>query len=150
MTQVSQRCQYALRALFELAKRYGQGPTRSADVAGAQAIPVRFLEVILGQLRQGGFVVSRRGMEGGYILARDPAELSVGEVIRFVEGPLSPVQCAAGAGADNCPLYGRCAFMGMWEQARDAVAGVYDSTSFRGLLEAEAATAEANALSYCI
>ncbi len=150
MTQISQRCQYALRAVFELAKRYGEGPTRIADVAEAQAIPVRFLEVILGQLRQAGFVASRRGAEGGYVLVREPGTLTAGEVIRFIEGPLSPVDCGTDTGRESCPLYGRCAFMDMWERAGVAVADVYDSTSFRNLLEAEASAAGARALSYCI
>lgn len=57
---VSQKCQYALRAVFELAKRRGEGPTTVADIAKAQAIPAKFLELILGQLRQGGFTESRR------------------------------------------------------------------------------------------
>jgi len=96
-------------------------------------------------------VTSRRGLEGGYLLARAPGSLTVGEVIRFVEGSLGPVDCIAAApGQADCPLYGRCAFMGMWERARDAVAEVYDSTTFQDLLEADAAAAGAEAANYCI
>ena len=62
---VSQKCQYALRAVFELAKQYGKGPTKILHIAELQAIPVRFLEVILVQLKRGGFVDSQRGKEGG-------------------------------------------------------------------------------------
>ncbi len=82
---VSQKCQYALRAIFELAKRTGQGPVKIAEIAEAQAIPVRFLEVILSQLKQGRFAVSQRGSEGGYQLARPPQELTVGEITRVAE-----------------------------------------------------------------
>lgn len=81
---ISHRCQYALRAIFELAKRSNQGPVKIAQIAEVQAIPVRFLEVILSQLKQGRFVASRRGNRGGYILAYSPAELTVGAVIRFM------------------------------------------------------------------
>ena len=77
---ISQKCQYALRAVFELAKHYGQGPVKIADIAKAQAIPLRFLEVILSQLRQGGFAGSRRGNEGGYLLVRSPREFATGHI----------------------------------------------------------------------
>ena len=149
MAGVSQKCQYGLRALLELAKRYGEGFVKVGEIARAQAIPVRFLTVILAELRQGEFVVSRRVAEGGYRLARSPESLTVGEAIRFIEGPMAPVECLAAGRGKTCPLRERCAFMGMWRRARDAVAHVYDSTSFRDLLEAEAA-AGAYVPSYCI
>lgn len=146
---VSQKCQYALRALFELAKRSRSRPTTVGDVAKAQAIPARFLESILGQLKQGGFVVSRRGARGGFFLAVEPSELSVGDIIRFVDGPVAPVKCIAGGKAE-CELYGRCAFMGMWDRARGALTEVYDTTKFSDLIEAEQAIDGENASSYCI
>jgi Rrf2 family cysteine metabolism transcriptional repressor len=135
--QISQKCQYAVRAVFELAKHYGEGPVRIADVAGAQAIPPRFLEVILAELKQGRFVESRRGREGGYLLARSPGDISVGQVVRFVEGPIAPVGCLVEDGGQGCSLHGRCVFDGLWRRAQEAMAGVYDSTSFQDLLEEE-------------
>jgi Rrf2 family cysteine metabolism transcriptional repressor len=134
---VSQKCQYALRAVFELSKHYGKGPLKIADIAEEQAIPVRFLEVILSQLKQGGFVESRRGREGGYLLSRAPGRLAVGDLIRFVEGPIGPVSCVAGSPTDKCPLHGGCVFLSMWERARRAVADVYDSTTFKDLIDEE-------------
>lgn len=126
---------YALRAVFELAKRWNAGPTKAGEIAEAQAIPARFLEVILGELKHGGFVESRRGKEGGYMLSRPPGGLAVGQIIRFVGGSLSPVSCMAGSPKDRCRLYGDCAFLSMWERAREAVAGVYDSTTFQDLVD---------------
>ena len=134
---LSQKCQYALRASFHLAKHYGLGPVRIAEIAEAQAIPKRFLEVILSQLKQGGFVVSHRGNEGGYELDRDPSGLTVGEVIRFVEGPIGPVGCMASDSKSGCPLRGACVFLPMWEKVRNRVEGVYDNTTFRDLVEKE-------------
>ncbi len=134
---LSQKCQYALRASFHLAKCYGRGPVRVAEIAAAQAIPRRFLEVILGQLRQGGFVASHRGNEGGYTLGRDPSGLTVGEIIRFVEGPIGPVGCMAGDAKEGCPLRGKCVFRPMWERVRDRVEDVYDTTTLQGLVEKE-------------
>ena len=135
---VSQKCQYAVRAVFELSKRHGAGPVRIADVAEAQAIPVRFLEVILNQLKQGGFVLSQRGARGGYVLARPPEELTVGDIIRFIEGPLGPVECAMGGSRTACPLHDDCVFLPMWEKVRDAISGVYDETTFQSLVEQDA------------
>ena len=147
---LSQKCQYALRAIFELSKRDGSGPVKIGDVAKAQAIPVRFLEVILTQLRQAGYTTSRRGARGGYQMVRDPKELTVGEVIRFVDGPLSPVKCLAGPEAADCPLRGDCAFMGLWRRAQTAVAGVYDATTFQDLLDEEQTAKKDYVASYCI
>ncbi len=147
---ISQKCQYAVRATFELAKRFGQGPVRIADVAEAQAIPPRFLEVILNQLKQGGFVISHRGSRGGYILSRSPGELRVGDIIRFVEGPFGPVVCAMGTNQNECPLYGDCVFLPMWERVRSAVSGVYDDTTFQSLVEQDARRAGEYVACYAI
>ena len=147
---LSQKCQYGLRAIFELARKHGSGPTTIADVAAAQAIPPRFLELILGQLRQGGFVESRRGIQGGYLLAGSPDSLSVGQIIRFIDGPIGPVRCVTDPRNSDCPLHGDCVFMGMWERARDAVAQVYDTTTFQDLLDEDRAAHEKYVPGYCI
>ena len=102
---LSQKSQYAVRAVFELAKRHGSGPVKAAQVADAQYIPVRFLENILGQLRLAGIIESARGKEGGYRLSRAPRDVSVGEVIRLVQGPVSEIECAepaTGEAAARC------------------------------------------------
>lgn len=134
---VSQKCQYALRAIFELTKRAGEGPVKIGDIAQAQAIPQRFLEVILSQLKQGGFVESRRGAEGGYFLVRPGDGLTVGEIVRFVEGPMSLVDCVTAGGKAKCPMDGTCVFMPIWERVEDAVSEVYDNTTFQYLVEEE-------------
>ena len=147
---VSQKCQYALRATFELSKRSGDGPVKIAELASSQAIPNKFLELILCELKQGGFVESRRGRHGGYLLARRRNELTVGEIIRFIDGPVGPVRCVAGTQSDDCSLYGHCALIGMWSRAREAVTQVYDQTSFDDLVREERNSAEPQASTYCI
>jgi Rrf2 family protein len=147
---VSQKCQYAIRATFELAKRQGQGPVKISEIAEVQAIPVRFLEVILNQLRQGGFVQSRRGVEGGYYLIRQAEELTVGEIIQFIEGPIVPVACMTDKGSAKCSLHGSCVFIPMWERVAKAASDVYDKTSFQDLVNNANATNEASSLSYSI
>jgi Rrf2 family protein len=132
---VSQKCQYALRALFELALRRGAGPVKIAEIAEAQEIPVRFLEVILSELKGGGFVQSRRGAAGGYQLARPPRRITVGELIRFVDGPVGPVECLDREGPGGCAFEGDCAFLGLWRRAHDALSEVYDETTIEDLVE---------------
>lgn len=83
---VSVKGEYALQAIFDLASRPAREPVKIAEIARRQQIPQKFLELILASLKQGGFVESRRGAEGGYLLARRPDAISVGEVLRFVEG----------------------------------------------------------------
>lgn len=133
---VTQKTQYALRAIFELARRNGQGPAKIAEIAKAQAIPPRFLEVILSQLKQGGFVESQRGSLGGYWLARPANELTVGEIIQFIEGPFGPVECVNDqAKSSECPLHDDCVFLPMWAKVQEAVSQVYDNTTFQDLIE---------------
>ena len=149
MMQVSQKTQYALRAVFELARRHGCGPTRIGDIAERQAIPPRFLEGILNQLRQAGLLRSVRGSRGGYELALEPTEISVGDMMRIIEGPIGPTECLDEGEAD-CPLYGSCAFEPMWRRAAVALAAVYDGTTFADLLEEEERLRHMAPLNYVI
>ncbi|MET9521393.1 RrF2 family transcriptional regulator [Streptomyces coeruleorubidus] len=90
--RISARADYAVRAVVELAVRQGEGPVKAEAVAIAQDIPHKFLEGILGDLRRGGVVDSRRGGGGGYRLAREAAEITVADVIRAVDGPIVSVR----------------------------------------------------------
>jgi Rrf2 family protein len=134
--QLTQRCQYGLRALFELARHAESSPDPvlpAGDIAKAQAIPKRFLDGILLELRQAGFVDARRGKSGGFFLARPAADIRVGEVIRFYNGAMAPVDCRQGSG-EVCPLTGRCVFTSLWDQARAALEHVYDSVTLAELV----------------
>jgi Rrf2 family transcriptional regulator, cysteine metabolism repressor len=135
MMQVSQKTRYALRAMFELAKQAGQGPVKIGDIAARQAIPPRFLEGILNQLRQAGLLRSVRGARGGYELAAAPAEITVGDMIRVIEGTIAPTPCVDDDNPEDCPLFGDCIFLPLWKRAADALNEVYDGTSFQDLVE---------------
>jgi len=134
---VSQKCQYALRAVFELAKHSSSAPLKMAQIAKRQAIPLRFLEIILNELKRGGFIRAVRGKDGGCVLARAPQDLTVGEIMRYIEGPLAPVGCISEGSGDYCPLYGNCVFLPLWERAEKALAEVYDGTTFQDLIDQE-------------
>jgi Rrf2 family protein len=90
--RVSAKADYALRACVELAAAEGSGPVKGERIAQAQEVPLKFLENILGDVRQAGLVRSQRGADGGYWLARPAAEITLADVIRAVEGPLANVR----------------------------------------------------------
>jgi Rrf2 family protein len=150
MALVPQKCQYALRAVFELAAHYGRGPLKIAAIAEAQAVPQRFLEVILAQLKQGGFVESQRGSEGGYWLVQAPDRLTVGEVMTFMQGPVTVVACQSGGAPSRCPLQGECVFMPMWDKVAEAISAVYDHTTFQDLIDEKKRRTETWVPSYSI
>ena len=129
--------QYALRAIFELAKHQGRGPVKISEIAGIQSIPLRFLEVILSQLKGSGLVESKRGFYGGYFLTRSPDKISVGDVLRFMDKPSRADHCPACVSKRNCPFSGNCAFASMWNQVNDAIFQIYDDTSIQDLLNNE-------------
>ena len=137
MFPTPKRTQYALRAIFELAKHHGQGPVKVSDIAEAQAIPLRFLEVILNQLKGSGLVASKRGFHGGYSLTRKADRVSVGELVRYMQGEGDPTHCAACVTSSSCPHDSSCAFAPMWNQVKAAAFQVYDQTTIQDLLNNE-------------
>ncbi len=134
MLTPTKKGQYALRAVYELAKREGQGPTKISAIADAQAIPYRFLEVILHQLKGSGLVSSKRGFYGGYLLAKPPQEITVGDVLRYVHKDLALEQCVACVSEQICPFAGKCAFSSLWQKVKFAAFQIYDGTTLQDLL----------------
>ena len=122
---ISVKAEYALQAIFDLAAQRPGEPVRIADIARRQRIPQKFLELILAGLKQGGFVESRRGAEGGYLLARPADSITVGEVTRFVEGPHQ--------GKTRPRRKAETPFSDLWLQVDHAVAEIVDRTTFADL-----------------
>lgn len=122
---ISVKGDYALHAIFDLAQQRPGEPIKIADIAKRQKIPQKFLELILAGLKQGGFVESRRGAEGGYLLARSPEAITVGEVLRYVEGGKSAKPARKQSAAD--------AFAETWQRVDRAVSAVIDQTTFAEL-----------------
>jgi Rrf2 family protein len=146
--KVSKKCQYALKALFELAWRGNGEPVKTHSIAHAQSMSVRFTEIILNELKHGGFVESKRGSEGGYMLARDAKDVRVGEVIEYVQGPISFVAEARGNGDEA--LVGNEAFSQFWGEVNDAVSSVCGGRTFADLVELEKARRDRSVPNYCI
>jgi Rrf2 family protein len=123
---ISVKGEYALLAIFDLACQHSVEPVRIADIARRQKIPQKFLELILAGLKQSGFVESRRGAEGGYLLTRAADSLTIGEVLRAVEAP--PPTRGRPKRKTETP------FSDMWQQVDGAVSAILDKTTFADLV----------------
>jgi Rrf2 family transcriptional regulator, cysteine metabolism repressor len=120
--KISVKAEYALQAIFDLATQPPGEAIRIAEIARRQKIPQKFLELILSNLKQGGFVESRRGADGGYMLAKPASQLLVGDIIRHVDGPNERRTAAAG-------------FEDMWKRVDDAIEDILGQTNFQQLAE---------------
>ncbi len=147
--RISKKCQYALRAVFDLASRNAGEPIKIHDIARDQGISARFLEVILNDLKHGGFVESRRGNEGGYMLARRAEGLTVREIIEYIEGRISLAPDWPRNSADTAFL-GNEAFRELWQEVNNAICEVCDKTTFANLVEFERAKRDKYVLNYNI
>ncbi|MDD2421829.1 MAG: Rrf2 family transcriptional regulator [Heliobacteriaceae bacterium] len=125
--KLSTKGQYGVRAMYELAHSYGQGPVSLKTVADRQDISVYYLEQLIAVLRKAGLVNSIRGATGGYVLAREPAAITVGDIIRVLEGPVAPVDCVNDDLPDCCARAAQCITKQIWAQVRDAIEQVIDS-----------------------
>ena len=132
---VTQKNQYAIRAIYELACHKGDDPLKIADIAKAQAIPMRFLEVILAKMKRSGMVTSKRGYAGGYTLVRPPDQIKVVEVLQHMQDNSRPVRCTACEIKGNCPFDQNCVFLPMWQAVENAIAGVLSNTTIADLMD---------------
>jgi Rrf2 family protein len=137
---ISKKTKYALKALLYLARKYNQGPVLISALARDERIPKKFLELILLTLKNNGVLQSRKGKGGGYFLGKLPREISVGNVIRILDGPLAPVPCVsetAYAKCQECVDERTCGIRPVMKDVRDAIANILDKTSLGDMLERE-------------
>lgn len=126
---LSQRTRYAIRALLHLSDRFGKGPVQLTEIADAQNIPAKFLTVILSEMGRAGLVETQRGKDGGYWLARRPAEISYGDIIRLTRGSLALVPCASRLAYEpckNCVTQEHCRIHWVMLKVRDETAEILD------------------------
>jgi Rrf2 family protein len=132
MRQLSKRTQYSLRALYALTRKYGSGPMLITNLAHDEAIPKKFLEQILVSLKSAGFVASKKGKGGGYVLAQPPEKITIGSVIRAIEGPVAPLPCASETRfrkCDECVDIQTCGTRLVMRRVRDAMVAILDETT---------------------
>lgn len=135
--RLSTRGHYGLKAMYDLARYYGAGPVPLKTVAERQHISGHYLEQLIAVLRRGGLVKSVRGAQGGYILARPPDEIHVGDVIRILEGPIAPVECVSEIKTAECDQADHCITRTVWAKVRDSIAQVMDSISLADMCREE-------------
>jgi Rrf2 family protein len=134
--KISSKGDYALRAILALALRNGEKkPVRLPEIAEQNHIPIKFLEQIMIQLKGAGFVSSRRGRHGGYLLAKPPGEITLGEVIRLIDGSIAPVGCVSGCDYISCALETNCVLRDVFSDIRERIGEIVDRTTFGSLCE---------------
>lgn len=131
----STKARYGLRAMIELSLNYNQGPVSVKTIAESQDISEAYLEQIMSALTRRGLAKSIRGVQGGYLLARNPVKIKVGDIIRALEGPIVPVECVNKQDPIECDRYGRCVSRIVWEKVRDVVDEALDSLTLQDLNE---------------
>lgn len=128
--KLSKRGEYALRALLDLgiAREVGRPLVQASELAAQEQIPIKFLEQILLELREAGYVASVRGKFGGYRLARAPASIHIGDIVRLIDGPLAPIGCVSQSAYSrcSCPDEDHCGLRLIMLDVRNAISGILD------------------------
>jgi Rrf2 family transcriptional regulator, cysteine metabolism repressor len=133
MLKISTRGRYATRSMLELTLRNGKDPVRLRDLSRAQKIPLKYLGRLMTAMAAAGLVSSRRGQNGGYVLAKPASDIRVLDILLAVEGPIRPAPCVNDR--SRCRRNGACATSQVWTQVRDAVAGVLSGVTLEDLAE---------------
>jgi len=135
--KISTKGEYGIRALIELTQRYQQGYVQSSDIATTRNIPENYLYQLLITLRKAGVIRSRRGPQGGHMLARPPEQITLAEVVAILEGPISPTLCSQDGVENDCPFGERCAVREVWLGITDVMRQTLEATTFAALAAKE-------------
>lgn len=146
---ISKKAKYGLKALLMLAREYDKGPILVSDIAKREAIPQKFLGMILLELKRRGLLQSRKGRGGGYFLAKSPESITLGQIIRFIDGPIALVPCVsqfAYMKCDDCQDEETCGIRIVMKQVRDVMGEILDGTTLADVIkEVEARSGRAGA-----
>jgi Rrf2 family protein len=127
---------YSLKALLMLADRYPSAqPLRVEEIAAVQGVPENYLRRLLIELKRGGLVLSQKGPNGGYMLARPPARITMADVVEIIEGDYTPVECLEDGANSFCPRDGGCPMRDVWREVRGSVVGILRSATLQSLAE---------------
>lgn len=130
--KITYKGDYALKTILDLALHYGNGVVTIHDLAKRLDIPLKFLEQVLLDLKRGGFVESRRGKVGGYLLAKPPSQIKLGEIIRFIDGPIEPITCLD-KHYKGCDDIYKCVFRDIWQRITQVTSDIVDNIIFADL-----------------
>jgi Rrf2 family transcriptional regulator, cysteine metabolism repressor len=133
--KLSTKGKYGVRAVFEIARHYGNGPISIKEIAERQGISFSYLEQILHKLGKAGLIDSVRGPAGGYLLARQPSELTIGDIVRVLEGPIALSHCLEPGESADCYQADDCVARMVWAKVGAKIEEALDSISFDDLLQ---------------
>jgi len=138
MRTISKRTQYGLKAMLALGRKYREGPILIGTLAREESIPIKFLEAILLDMKGRGLLDSKMGRKGGYFLSRPPSAVTIGSIIRVIEGPLAPLPCASETAfkpCEECVDVENCGTRIIMRRVRDAISDVLDRTTLADLIK---------------
>lgn len=133
--KLSTKGRYGVKAMFALAQRFGQGPTPLKQIAEEQGVSEPYLEQIISSLRKAGLVKSIRGAQGGYMLTRKPDDITIGDIVRVLEGPIVPTDCLDDNQNVICDRADDCIPRGVWKKVKDSVDRVLDSITLKQMCD---------------
>jgi len=135
--RVTYKTDYALKVILHLSRNYPDKLDHIKDISKAQDIPKKFLEQVLLLLKKGGFVMSKKGPNGGYFLKVPPENITMGDVIKYVDGTVSPISCVDSGGEKTCDFSLVCVFRPIFFDVEKAILNIIDKKNFKDLLEEE-------------
>ncbi|MBN2009453.1 Rrf2 family transcriptional regulator [candidate division KSB1 bacterium] len=134
--KITYKGDYALKAILDLAFQFESGKAVPlSEISQRQNIPENYLEQIMLILKRAGLITSKRGVGGGFVLLHDPAKLTLGEVIRLVEGPIEPILCGKIPHTGSCGEEATCAFREIWVKVTNAISDVVDQVTFAYIMQ---------------
>jgi len=137
MLTLSTRGEYGVRAMFEIAREYEKGPLSIKEIARRQGVSVPYLEQLLNRLRRAGLIRSQKGPGGGYVLIKRPDEISIGVILRVLEGPVALTNCLAPeSGRQECSLVKKCVARLLWQSLGNRIEEFLDNITLQDLLSA--------------
>lgn len=133
--RLSTRGRYGLRAMLDMAIDQSDGPITLNSISERQGVSIGYLEQLMVPLKKEGLIRSVRGAQGGYLLARDPEDITVGDIIRALEGPIAPVACVSEDYPEECDRAEGCVTRLVWAKVRDSIVDVFDSLTLYDMVE---------------
>jgi Rrf2 family protein len=131
--KITYKGDYALKAVLDLALHYGEELVTSHDLAKRIDAPVKFFEQVLTELKKGGIVKSKRGNEGGYLLSKPPSQITLGSIVRIIDGPIEPIACVK-EHYKGCVDINECVFRNIWQRVYQATSDIIDHITFEDLV----------------
>jgi len=131
---ISYKIDYALKVILHLAGNYPDKMDHIKDISNTQDIPKKFLEQVLLLLKKGGFVMSKKGPRGGYYLKKPPEDITMGDIIKYIDGPVSPISCLDKGNEASCDFSSFCVFKPVFNEVGKAISNIIDNKNFKELL----------------